>query len=142
MRKYQWTLNPASEEENLINLTPLIDVVFVVLILFILVAPLLESERVALAGAGTQGEKVFKTAEEATPIKIYVFDDNTIWVNNTLIPHQELFSYLQKYSRQMPDVIPQIFHDEKAFFGTYQTVKNALEAAGFQEMDIILKPGQ
>ncbi len=39
-----------------------------------------------------------------------------------------------------PESRPQIFHDKNAKFGTYQTVKNALEAAGFSEMDLILKP--
>jgi biopolymer transport protein ExbD len=39
----------AESDEPLINLTPLIDVVFVVLIIFILIAPMLEIDRVKLA---------------------------------------------------------------------------------------------
>ena len=39
-----------------------------------------------------------------------------------------------------PREIPRVFQDKNATFGTYQTVKNAVEAAGFEEMDIILKP--
>ena len=42
----------SDDEEPLINLTPLIDVVFVVLIMFIVIAPMLEVERVELASAG------------------------------------------------------------------------------------------
>ena len=128
------------EEEGLVNLTPLIDVVFVVLILFILIAPLLELDRVELAGAGTGAQKETLHAEEQSAIKIHVFSDNTIWINNTLVSSSELFSYAQKYQQQIPDVIPQVYHDKEAYFGTYQTVKNALEAAGFHQMDVILKP--
>ena len=36
-------------EESLLNLTPLIDVVFVVLIIFILIAPMLDVDKVQLA---------------------------------------------------------------------------------------------
>ena len=39
-------------EEPQINLTPLIDVVFVILIMFILIAPILELDRIDLADAG------------------------------------------------------------------------------------------
>ena len=38
-------LYPMASEEPVVNLTPLIDVVFVILIMFILVAPLLEADR-------------------------------------------------------------------------------------------------
>ena len=36
----------SSEDESLLNLTPLIDVVFVVLIIFILIAPMLDVDKV------------------------------------------------------------------------------------------------
>jgi len=48
---------------------------------------------------------------------------------------------LKKAKREMPTQIPQVFHDKNAHFGTYQMVKNAVEEAGFEQMDIILKPG-
>ena len=44
-------------EEPLINLTPLIDVVFVVLIAFMLIAPVLEIDKVDLAVSGTEKKK-------------------------------------------------------------------------------------
>ena len=141
MRKHHFTLSRDAEEEGLVNLTPLIDVVFVVLILFILVAPLLELDRVTLANSAAEGEKQALPIQENAPIKIHVFADNTIWVNNTLIEGNDLYPFMKRCKEQMPATIPQIYHDKEAFFGTYQTVKNALEAAGFEEMDVILKPG-
>ena len=41
---------------------------------------------------------------------------------------------------KFPEARPQVFHDKKAEFGTYQAVKNAAEEAGFSHIDIILKP--
>ena len=48
-QKRHFSYQEISSEENLVNLTPLIDVVFVVLILFILIAPMVEADRVQLS---------------------------------------------------------------------------------------------
>ena len=141
MRKRHFTLTPDENEGDLLNLTPLIDVVFVVLILFILVAPLLDIDRISLATASEEGKKIKASIEENVPIKLHVFSDNTVWINNTLVPGDQLYTHLKHLKEFSPTAIPQLFHDQEAFFGTYQTVKNALEAAGFEELDVILKPG-
>jgi len=56
-------------EEPVINITPLIDVVFVVLIMFILIAPLVDKEGVDLARGG-EGEA--REVKETSPIAIVV----------------------------------------------------------------------
>lgn len=131
---------PESHEEGLINLTPLIDVVFVVLIMFIIVAPMLEIDRIALAQASQKEDKTMAVAQENSPIIIRVRVDNTIWLGNKQVAVTELTHLLKLAKQQNPHRIPQLFHDKKAFFGTYQTVKNCLEQAGFEELDVILEP--
>lgn len=141
MRKHSFTLSRDLKEEGLINLTPLIDVVFVVLILFILVAPLLEIDRISLASGPPKEMNQTPAIQNSPLIQIHVFADNTIWVNQTPISDIELSPFIKKCKEQTPTAIPQIYQDKEAFFGTYQKVKNALEFAGFQEMDVILKSG-
>jgi biopolymer transport protein ExbD len=128
-----------ASEEGLINLTPLIDVVFVVLIMFIIVAPMLELDRVQLASSG-HAENKPKTAAETSPFTIHVRADNTIWVNSRAVTLEQLTPMLKEAHRKFPHRTPQIFHDKKAQFGTYQSIKNAVEEAGFEEMDVILQP--
>lgn len=128
-------------EESLLNLTPLIDVVFVVLIIFILVAPMLDIEKIQLANASSKDSKKTETPE-SSPITIHVREDNSIWIHSKQIRAEELTSLLTLEKQKHPNRIPQLFHDKKASFGTYQTVKNAVEIAGFDELDIILQPGQ
>jgi biopolymer transport protein ExbD len=123
-------------EENLINLTPLIDVVFVVLIAFILVAPLLEVDHVNLASASYNTEK--DIAGKNT-LSIYVREDDSIWLNNQPISLSDLTMMLKEKKHKNIDQVPQIFHDKKASFGTYQNIKNAVEVAGFDQMDVILQ---
>lgn len=128
-------------EEPTVNLTPLIDVVFVILIMFILVAPLLELDRIELADATEEPINGSITAQEASPITIHVRRDNTISFNEQPAALDQLPTLFRQAKRNYPNARPQLFHDRRGHFGIYQAVKNAAEGAGFQQMDIILRPG-
>lgn len=130
-----------SSEENSINLTPLIDVVFIVLIMFILIAPMLELDRIQLASSAQKQKREMAVVQENSPVAIHVREDNTIRLNNRIVSEIELVESLKNAKRLHPQKIPQLFHDKKAHFGTYQTVKNAVETAGFEQLDVILQPG-
>lgn len=131
--------NGASLEEG-INLTPLIDVVFVVLIMFIVIAPMLELDRIALAD-GKTGEKTSQTAlQEESSLTIFIKEDDSIWLNKRPIQKTQLSDLLKREKTLKKTVIPQLYADKNAHFGTYQMVKNSLEAAGFEEMEIVLQP--
>ncbi len=127
-------------EEPTINLTPLIDVVFVILIMFIVVAPLLEIERVTLADGPPPTHDSVHPIKEKSPIAIHVLGDNTILYNQHIVSLRELETALSAAKIQMPSIRPQLYHDRKASFGTYQSIKNSVERAGFSDLDVILKP--
>jgi len=129
----------SGDEEPALNLTPLIDVVFVVLILFILVAPMLEVDKVELAAASVKTTK--QATPEASPFTIHVHADNTIWIRSKKVSVEQLVPLLKQEKSTRPTLSPQLFQDKKAQFGTYQVVKNAVEMAGFEELDVILQPG-
>lgn len=142
MRKLRLSaLKDTSSEETHINLTPLIDVVFVVLIMFIIIAPMLELDRVQLASAAHRDTKEVAVVQENSPVAIHVHEDNTIWFQNKMVSEKDLIQLLKEAHRVYPQKVPQLFHDKKAQFGTYQTVKNAVEIAGFEQLDVILQPG-
>lgn len=130
---------PSDIQEPVINITPLIDVVFVVLIAFILVAPLLNRDQVQLA-SGAASSQTQLSMKEASPIQIHVRANNIIVLCGTAIASTELFERLSALKKQYPYAKPQVFHDRRAHFGTYQTLKNYLEQLGFEEMDIVLSP--
>lgn len=121
-------------EEPLVNLTPLIDVVFVVLISFMIIAPMLETDTVDLATGG-------KKSAESSPVAVVVRADNTIWMGGQKLTLGELEKRLLAQKKLYPHKIPQVIHDKNASFGTYQSVKNVMEQCGFDQMDVILKPG-
>lgn len=126
------------EEEPMVNLTPLIDIVFSILIMFIVVAPLLDLDRVELA-AGNPTQKDLHQVESSS-ITLHVQRDNSVWLNKRPIEIQQLPLLLLEEKGRHPEARPQLFHDKNAYFGTYQQVKNALERAGFAQVDVILSP--
>lgn len=127
-------------EEPTINLTPLIDVVFVILIMFILIAPLLELDKVELADGPSTSNHQAHAVQESSPLAVHVQKDNSIWFNNHSVTPTELVVRLREAKVRHPKATPQLFHDKRAYFGTYQSVKNAIEEAGFNQMEVILKP--
>ncbi|MBS4167742.1 biopolymer transporter ExbD [Parachlamydia sp. AcF125] len=126
-------------EEPVINLTPLIDVVFVILIMFIIIAPLMEMEQIELAHASHASKEV-SSVQTNSPIHIHVTKDNAIFLNKQLVSLTDLPALLLRQKQLFPEALPQLFHDQTAYFGTYQKVKNAAEEAGFAKMDVILNP--
>ena|SRR3990167_4881305 len=129
----------SSEDESLLNLTPLIDVVFVVLIIFILIAPMLDVDKVQLAASYPSNDK--HATQEASPITLHVREDNSIWAEQKPLSLEELPSFFLLQKKKYPYKIPQLFQDKKSSFGTYQAIKNAVEMAGFETLDVILQPG-
>lgn len=138
--KHFHSLLKTEDEDEEINLTPLIDVVFVVLIMFILVAPLVEIDHIQLAPSGKGKKPEMTSFQENKELKIHVYADNTISLNGTPLNIDQLQSHLYQAFHRTPNAHPQVFHDRKAYFETYQSIKNAAENAGFETLDIILSP--
>lgn len=130
-----------TEDSGIINLTPLIDVVFVVLIMFIIIAPMLEVDKVALASSSAREDKQHPSLQQENALSIYVREDNSIWINNRVIRLEDLGRLLKKAREQNPRLSVKLFQDKKAQFGTYQMIKNAVELSGFEELDVVLSPG-
>lgn len=124
------------QEESLINLMPLIDVVFVVLVMFILIAPMMNSEHIQL----TTGVHEIKRAQLSKNLAVYVRADNSIWINQKPYRKEELYQYLkqQQQSSHLPSF--QLLCDEKASFGTFQSIKELGLRAGFEEVEVIHQP--
>lgn len=139
-RRIKLPLRTGDSSEAMINLTPLIDVVFVMLIMFIVVAPILELDQVELAAGSAHTKEVSSSIQETSPVVIHVHKDNTIHFNKQTVTIQQLKPLLIESKERYPDGVPLLFHDKKAYFGTYQDVKNAVEAAGFKEINVLLNP--
>src|SRR4051812_32937735 len=102
--------NHRTIEEPSVNLTPLIDVVFVILIAFIVIAPLLELDRVELADAAMDVQDKSISVQEASPIAIHVKQDNKVTLNGQPIASDLLSASLKELKIKFPNAKPQLFH--------------------------------
>ena len=134
--KLRELLNESIEEEGL-NLTPLIDVVFVVLVTFILVAPFLAVEKIDLT---TTTQKLSTTKAEPKAIAITLAPQNQLLVDGNPLKLEQLSSYLKVVYQNTPDASIQIFPDENSKFGMFQMVKDQLASAGFKQVEVVLRP--
>lgn len=125
-------------EEPVINITPLIDVVFVILIAFIIIAPLLQKEDVELAKAGHASTQIVAAAP--TDLQIRVGRNDAIFIQGKEVQKEEVPPLLKALKTRFPSKAPQVFFDKKSSFGTYHFLKDALEISGFQEMEVVLAP--
>ena len=123
---------------ELINLTPLLDVLFLILVFFILIAPMLEFDRIELAPS-SENKQEFVAVHETAAIKIYVQQDNSIWLSTHKVSLSVLGIALDQYYKSNPKNIPQLYQDQNASFGTYQKIKNLVESIGFDQLDVVLK---
>lgn len=117
-----------------INLTPLIDVVFVILVMFIIIVPMLRVDKVDLA-ASTK-----KETPKNAQFSLHLYKDGTITFNSKRIPLTKLSAALLSLKEKHPHATLALFPDKQATFGTFQQVKEMIENAGFEKLDIILKP--
>jgi len=129
--------------EPVMNLTSLIDVVFVVLIMFIVIAPFLDIDRISLAESPSQRTgHVSTSVQEGSLVAIAVNGGNELSFNKRKVSLSQLKMLLKHAYGKHPNIRPQVFHDKNAPFGTYQSIKNAVEEAGFKELDVVLMPGE
>ena len=136
MKRYK---RATADSEPQINLTPLIDVVFVILIVFVLVAPLLKLENIALAAGASSSTT--QSVRNSSPITVYVRDDDTVWLGEARVDLHRLTAALTQAKLDHPATTPQLVQDRNSHFGQYQAVKNAFEEAGFEEIELILQAG-
>jgi biopolymer transport protein ExbD len=134
MRRRQFPIYEESEEP-LINLTPLIDVVFVLLITFMLLAPILNVDHVELAQSGLMS----KNEAASAPLVITLRSDNSVWFRGKSLNLQQLMGVMREEKKLHPGDFPQLIADKNCRFGLYQDVKNMLEECGFLQMDVVLQ---
>lgn len=124
------------EEDTSVNLTPLIDIVFVILMTFMIAVPMVRLDSIALASGNAQ--KKLET-EEHTATVIKVFANHTITLNDRTLSLNELASQLALVHKHHPEHIPLLLQDGETPFKLYQQVKTAIESAGFHELHVALQ---
>lgn len=122
-----------------LELTPLIDVIFVILVCFMLVAPLIEVDEVELASGHVLEQRTLDNVTRV--LTVHVKQDDSVWIDGESISDGQLPKILVSRRLKQGSRVT-VIHDRRARFGTYEWLKGQLRQAGFEQMDLVLKPSR
>jgi biopolymer transport protein TolR len=116
-----------------INVTPMVDVMLVLLIIFMVSAPLL-TVGVAIDLPQTQAKSLDQDRE---PLTVTVNDKGQVYLQNTDIKLDELVPKLKAITKNGTDERIYVRGDRKVDYGTVMRVMGRLSAAGYRRVALI-----
>ncbi len=118
-----------------INVTPLVDVVLVLLIIFMITAPVLQS------GIEVEVPKT-KTVKEITEERIVISIDKSqrVFLGNDPVNINEIGAKLRQKIRDPEHQSIYLRADENVPFGAFATVMDAVKSAGITNVSIVTQP--
>ena len=118
-----------------INITPLVDVVLVLLIIFMVTAPVLQS------GIEVNVPKT-RTVKEITEERLVISIDKQqrVFLGNSPININEIASQLKQKIRDPQHQSIFIRADEDVPFGAFATVMDAVKQSGIKNVSIVTQP--
>jgi biopolymer transport protein ExbD len=122
-----------------INVTPLVDVCLVLLIIFMVVTPMLQSGVDVLLPTGAHSEK--KPGKEGDLI-ISIKQDGTVFVGQDWIPDRQLSTYLKAEHDKDPSRAVMLKADKRINFGKVRSVMKAANDADFTGVSIMTQNQQ
>ncbi len=118
-----------------INITPLVDVVLVLLIIFMLTAPILQS------GIEVEVPKT-RTVKEITEERVVITIDRQqrVFLGNEPVNINEIAAKLRQKIRDPEHQSIFLRADEEVPFGAFATVMDAVKQAGITNVSIVTQP--
>src|SRR5437016_6806046 len=127
---------PRSSLVSQINVTPLVDVMLVLLVIFMVTAPIIQ-----------QGVQVAlpKVKAQALPGKeeqfvVSITRDNQIYLNDTKLSAVDLTEKLAAIGRERPDRQVFIRADDQVAYGEVIRTMAAIKAAGIENVGMVTQP--
>jgi biopolymer transport protein TolR len=118
-----------------INITPLVDVVLVLLIIFMVTAPVLQS---GIEVNVPKTRTVKEVTEERTVITIN--KDQRVFLGNDAININQISAKLRQKIRDPRNQFIFLRADENVPFGAFATVMDAVKQAGITNISIVTQP--
>lgn len=122
-----------------INVTPFVDVMLVLLIVFMVTAPLLTAG-VPIDLPKSQAKQI--QDEDNKPIEVTVSNDGKIFVGETEVEMERLIALLSAMTNNDPERRVFIRGDQKLAYGQVMEVIGAINKGGFRKVALISAPSK
>src|SRR5580692_11367919 len=116
-----------------INVTPLVDVMLVLLVVFMVTAPLL-TVGVPVELPQTQAPPINEPKE---PTVITVNRDGAIFIQETSVPMDSLVPKLQAITGSNPDAVLYVRGDKEINYGRVLEIMSLVSSAGFRKVSLV-----
>ena len=121
-----------------INVTPMVDVMLVLLVIFMVAAPLMTGG-VPVHLPKTAAQKV---AQPKTPLVVSIDKGGHVFVDRDELPPGEIGARLAALARQSPDQVVLVRGDKEIGYGRVMSVMGEIGKAGFAKVSLIAQaPG-
>jgi len=127
---------PGAQPMSDINVTPLVDVMLVLVVIFIITAPLLASA-IRLDLPRTDAAKAVDTPRFVT---LVVDKSGQAFLNDKPLPLEELARQLTQTASQNPDTEVQLRADEAVPYGKVVEVMGVAQKAGLSRIGFVAEP--
>ena len=129
-------LNDQEDVMSEINVTPLVDVMLVLLVIFILTVPVLtHSVKVDLP----QTQKL-NTAVDPKSISISVASDGSVYWNSKRIDNAQLETMLAEVAAQEQQTEIRLYGDRRAAYEEVVKIMAAAQRAGIEKLGFVTQP--
>jgi len=126
-------LESQDEEENEINLTPMLDVVFIMLIFFIVTASFIKE---AGLDVNRPDAPVTESKPEDSNILVMITANNEIWIDRRLIDPRAVRANIERLHAENPDGSVVIQPNKKSTNKALVTVMDAARQAGVYSISL------
>ncbi|MDH3509973.1 MAG: biopolymer transporter ExbD [Gammaproteobacteria bacterium] len=114
-----------AEEEEGINLTPMLDVVFIMLIFFIVTASFVKEAGIDV----TRPEAATAVPKKKANILVAISANNEIWIDNRKVTPQGIRAQIERLHAENPEGQVMIQADKESFSETLMVVMGAAREA-------------
>jgi len=123
-------------DEAEINITPMMDVVFILLIFFIVTASFTKESGIDV----TKPNAATAETKERANILIAIDKNNQVWINRRIVDVRSVTANVQRLLAENPESSVVIQADEKSENGTFVKVMDGTKLAGVDNIAIAARP--